>query len=284
MHYIIMFFSVLCKKNTSFRKCLSKIDASAPDDLDEYWITGMAFVDSEKLLLADRNNGSLKEVNIFSNTVTGSFPLAKKLDLWDLTLMTDSVVAVTLSKSQMIKVIKTEDFSQMRTIKVDGECRGICSSINNFFVTFIKPGRTDVIDFEGTLIATVSHDTNGCLFTWPEYVTVSSEGNEQVVYVSDYLEHSLTKLSFDGKVIAVFKDINWRELAGVTSKEDGTLLVSNSANNKILAQSKDKIETLLDTEGDLCNPLSLVYKSDCEKLFVSSNVAGRPINVYHVGR
>jgi len=168
------------------------LNVKSTQDRRECEITGMEFLHPNTLLLADSTNDCIKRVDVDTGDITGYLSLPASP--WDITTLGRNQAAVTLPNIQSIHVISTQsNMSLLRTIKVDDDCRGICSTTDNkLVVTFTHPGKVQVLDEHSTMLCEMegSADSKVQLYS-PLHVLVVSENDNNLIYVSDLYTHIL---------------------------------------------------------------------------------------------
>ena len=239
-------------------------------------ITALAFLPPNTLITIDRDNFALKTVDTTTNTVTSQLTFnGKPLDI---ALLPGDQVAVTIPGKKRIQIISTKDgYSCLKSMTVDGECRGICSTNQHIVVSYVDPGMIQVMDLAGNVMHTLSTDDKGApLFRQPIFITVSIEESGEFIYVSDCSTNTVTKVSMTGTILSTYKHTNWKELGGLIYVGQGQLLVNNSWGPSIDVVSVDgkNVDTLLDKTHGIQHPRALCYCASQKTLYVSNNRNG----------
>lgn len=165
------------------------------------WFTGIAFSPPNLLLLADFNNESVFCVNCEVSFVSSYLVLPGSP--WDITIMSQDEAAVTMPGSKFIQIISfRKGLSTGGTIAVQGKCYGIAATAEKLLVSFVNPGKVEVLDHYGATLHTISTDFHGnILFKWPYYVKVATVKDQEVMFVSDRETNSVTKMSMYGDIL-----------------------------------------------------------------------------------
>jgi len=265
---------------------LPDINMKTTGDKHGPWITGLAFLPPNTLIAIDYNNYALKTVDTTTNTVTSQLTFSGQP--WDITLLPGDQAAVTIPYKKRLQIISTKDgFSCLRSISVNGQCYGICSTNQNIIVSFPDSAMIQVMDLAGKVIHTLSTDVKGeSLFNQPSYVTVSKGESGEVIYVSDFGTNTITKVSMKGKVISTYKQENWGTLRGLLYVGQSQLLVSNCWGHSIDVVSEDgkRICTLLDRTHGIKYPCALCYCASQETLYISSCDNECPVVVFKLSK
>ena len=250
-------------------------------DQNDCDIVGMEFIYPNTLLLADYDNNCVKRVDTDTGNVTGYLTLPSYPS--KITALGRNQVAVTLPNLQSIQVISTRaDLSLLRIIKVDGNCRGICSTTDNkLVVSFIWPGKLQVLNERGTVLREIKSQTETTLQRFlPIHVIVVSENDKNVIYVSDYTG-SLIKFSMTGRVLLTYEDVDLIKPNGLTATDDGDVLVcgQESHNVQVVSNSGTKERTLLCKKDGIKKPRTVCYNALKNTVYVGCSGSSQ-IEVY----
>ena len=246
-------------------------------------ITGLALLRPNVLLVADYENMCVKRVNINTGAINAYLRLPS--GPWDITILGLDQAAVTLPNIRKIQFISTSsELSLLHVTTVDGECHGICSTTDDkLIVSFIEPGKVEVLNINGSVLCTISTDARGkSLFSYPFYLTVVTENDQEVIYVSDQDTDTLTKLTMTGQVLLTYRDKDLKCPQGLTSPDDGQLLVCGcgSDNVQLVSRNGKKVRTLLFEDG-VVRPQIICYDASMRTLCVASYYRSE-IKVYRV--
>jgi hypothetical protein len=223
-----------------------KINAKSSSDKKNCSITGIIAVSSQNQLFAtDSNNKYVKMIDINSANI-------KQLQLTseprDITIVSSDSFAVTLPGSETIKLISfsPDSLSLKKKLNVDGECNGISHHQGKLAVTFLNPGKLQVMDLKGNTEITVKKDSKGeNIFSYPRYVTTNSDS----IYVSDYGKHVVLRFNWQGEMIRL---VGIEAPTGITLLDDGSLLVNSYTSyciHRVSGDCKDSKAILEDVDG-----------------------------------
>ena len=265
---------------------LPVIKMKTTGDVYQHRITGLTLLQPNTLLAVDYNNSSLKSVDTTNNTVTSKLSFIGTP--WDITLLPGDQAAVTIPDQKQIQVISTKGrYSCLRSISVNGTCHGICSTDQNIVVSFKEPAMIQVMDCVWNVVNTISKDDTGTpLFQQSYCITVSMEDSGEMIYVSDRVTDTITKVSLKGKVISTYIPQNRKRPSGLICVGQGQLLVSDSLGDTVDVVSDDgkDVITLLDRSYGLHYPMALCYCTSLETLYISSASPVKPILVFKVSQ
>ena len=180
-------------------------------------------------------------------------------------------IKLLLSGTQIIRVISTKpDLSRLRTITVDEDCRGICSTTDNdLLVTFIYPGKVQVLDEHGTVLCEMGTRADSKpQLNYPLYLLVVTEKDKEILYVSDQGTHTITKFSMTGQILLTYKDSDLKWPRGLAATDDGHVLVCGYTchNVQVVSMSGKKVRTLLCEKNGIIQPQATCHNIVAFKL------------------
>jgi tetrahydromethanopterin S-methyltransferase subunit G len=235
-----------------------KINAKSSSDKSDCWITGIAVSPQNQIFAADNSNDSIKMIDINSGTIK-----QLKLDTapWDITIISSDSLAVTLPYNKTIQFISfsPDSLSPKNKLKVDGQCHGISHHQGKLAVTFLEPGKLQIMNLKGNAKITVDKDSNGDnIFSSPEYVTTNSHS----IYVSN---NAVLQFNWKGEMIG---SVGIKEPIGITLLDDGSLLVNSFISDCIYRVSGDckDSKTILE---DADRPYAACWCAETNTLCVS---------------
>ena len=208
---------------------MANINVKSPTDTRGCYITDLAVLPGDLLLLTDRDNKSVK----LADPASGQ--LLDQLQLPDiphgLCLLPGNRAAVTIPRKSMIQTISVtmKKLSLQDVININGECYGI-DYVNDYFVVgFNNPAILALIDKKGINYKSLrTYPINHTLhFKNPDYICVTSENSSKVIYVSDNGTRTITRLNEELQVLQSFTDPALHEPRGLASVGGGQILVVN---------------------------------------------------------
>ncbi|XP_053405429.1 uncharacterized protein LOC128558954 [Mercenaria mercenaria] len=196
--------------------------------------------------------------------------------LWAITKVKDNKVAVTLPNEGTIRLIT---FSNSMTvtnsddIKVKGRCYGISCSNDYLIVStvshFFHSGKVQILDMSGNVLKVLDKDCNNkALFSNPLYLALSPDN--ETIYVSDWDKNTVTCLTFDGKIKAIYKDNQLLGPCQLTTDELGSVYVCGRLSNNVhqLSPLLNKVKILLDGSEELAYPVSVSHCMNKNRLYL----------------
>ncbi|XP_060604756.1 uncharacterized protein LOC132757485 [Ruditapes philippinarum] len=198
---------------------------------DKYrcWIIGMTLLTPDLLIITDYDNKAVKMVDTNSQSVSDQLQL--DAELWDITTVTSTQVAVTLPSIQTIQFISisSNKLIMKHTVKVGGNCHGISCYQSKLVVSFFNPAKLQILDINGTILTT----TDGkYIFQNPRYIIcnrssiyVSDSGMKRVrsIYGSNDDMKRVTMLNWQGDEIGSYSGMG--DPRGMSLSDDGTVFV-----------------------------------------------------------
>jgi len=208
---------------------MANIKIKSVTDRRDCMITDLAVLPDDLLLLAERDNQSVKLVDPASGQLLDQLQLPG--DPWGLCLLPGDGAAVTIPRKSMIQAISVtmKKLSLQYVINMKGVCYGI-DYVNDYFVVgFNKPAMLALIDKKGNIYKSITTDSiyNHTLFKYPHYICVTTENTSKVINVLDNGTSTITRLSEELLVLQSFSDPALQIPRGMASVGGGQLLVVN---------------------------------------------------------
>ncbi|XP_060596384.1 uncharacterized protein LOC132750421 [Ruditapes philippinarum] len=250
-----------------------EIGVKADSDKVAGTISGLCFLPEDKILLTDIRNEVVKIIETNKSSIQTTFAMPSKP--WDVSKIENDKVAVTLpndNKIMFLIIDQCGSINKEKEISVNGSCRGIAYSNGQIFVSFDKPeSMIQILDKTGQVMKCFKTDQFGnTLFRKPWYLTLSPDGF--TIYASDNGYHTVTSLTLEGKVKAIYKDKDLRKPVGITADEDGSVYVLGSSmySSHIyqLSENLSQIHVNTSVGEGITNPRSAVFDSRTQKLYV----------------
>jgi hypothetical protein len=263
---------------------LEEINVKADKDSFDCDITGMAMVGTNRLVVADADNKSVKSIDTRLNKITSHLTFMS--GPWDLTMVHRGQVAVTIPSEKLIQFVSIANGLVMdRHMKVNGECHGIAYSQERLIVGFRGSGRLQIIDMKGNVLKTISKfmfKAKLHTFDWPDYVAVSKDDNS--IYVSDWHRNTVTRLTWKGEVTAVYKDNLGTKMAGVAVASDGSVFACKRTSHSIVKLNPNLSinDIILEEKHGLKYPWSLCFCDEENKLYVDNNRNSNTVAVFEL--
>ena len=139
-------------------------------------------------------------------------------------------------------------------------------------MTYYDPGKVEIMTLTGTVIRSIEKDANEAkLFKDPDYVALSRD--KTMMYVSDSNQNSVTLITLDGKVKAVYTDDALKGLYGICVNKSGIVYVVGYGSKTLhqIVPGSDKLELLLDKKDGLAKPIAITYCDMEDKIYLGQN-------------
>jgi hypothetical protein len=194
---------------------------------------------------------------------------------WGIAKVSDNKIAVTFPKERKIRLITfSEDMQVLNTTDIPGHgcCRSIAYSNKHLVVSYYRysiRSSIKILSMSGKIVKSFDKDDNGqYLFTCPNYLTVSPDNS--MIYVSDWSRHTVTCLTYDGKMKAIYKDDQLKCPQQLAVDEYGSVYVCGHDSNNVhqLSHNLTKVKILLDKNHGIDSPTSIAYCQHTKRLFV----------------
>ncbi|XP_060566875.1 uncharacterized protein LOC132725710 [Ruditapes philippinarum] len=254
----------------TFDRLIGKEDiyVKTSSDYRDCDIAGCAVLNTNKLVVADRNNEKVKLISKENIVVQEEKFFSLNSLPYDIAVMSQDQFAVTMPDIKEIVVMKTDDkLSCVRSIKVDWSCYGIDYNEDCLYVACLWPSSVIVLNTQGDILNKIP-----LKFLSPNFIPyIAVSKDSKLLYISDYRKNSITSVSLQGKVTATYKHKH-KDLCsprGMLLLDDGSLLVCCSDNGTIYKVNGDlKQGKLMYKEKDKTNLQSICYSSRYNEVYV----------------
>lgn len=244
-------------------------DAKMEDDIKDCWYTGAAFLSDGRFVLVDRSNRKLKLFSKNYRLLNSIFFTTKP---WDVTVVGENEIAVTLPEEHGIQLLTTGDSIKMSDYFTTEEaCFGIKHVRGKFFALCYdgKPPALKVISSDGRELAAIGVDDDGSpLFSRPIYVTSNNAGT--VIYVSDERRGCITCLTETSEHCYTYSTIDLSHVAGITLDREGNLYVcrNHAKSVQVVSPEGDRIKTIVSRE-EITYPRAIAYDEKEDRLLIT---------------
>ncbi|XP_045194841.2 uncharacterized protein LOC123550478 [Mercenaria mercenaria] len=262
------------KKRTVIRMSEFSLNDKREEERVIPFLSGLAFVSDDNLVAADYENRCVKLISVADDKIMSVLPVMT--EPWDVAKVRADQLAVTLPLKKKLQFVNVKTASLLKgyEIELSAECRGIDSKHEKLFVSFVEPAKVEILDLHGHVHKSFEFDSLGYeMFSWPGYIALSPEQTESTgssIYVSDKDRNTVTRLSEDGKVIAVYGGGVLKGPRGVSIDDAGHVFVCGRASNDLcqIMVSSGKVEFLLERSQGLKQPHGIVCHGN--RVFISS--------------
>ncbi|XP_053399921.1 uncharacterized protein LOC128557134 [Mercenaria mercenaria] len=235
--------------------------------------TSLCLLNESKLLITDYKNSMIYAFeDLLENKLLSALQMPSAP--WGITKVNDNEVAITfpelgivrfLEFSEMMTVMKTKD------VKVGYECYGIACGRNRLIISYLDPSRVKILDMSGNVLKCFDKNSEDSpSFSSPRHLALSP--NKRLIYVSDRDNNSVTSMTFDGKVKAIYKDNQLTAPFQLAVDREGLVYVCGRGSNNVHQLSSDltKINILLNDKHELVKPVSVALCEDENRLYIGS--------------
>ncbi|XP_053383721.1 uncharacterized protein LOC128549951 [Mercenaria mercenaria] len=250
-------------RSSSLLTNMGDINVQTTSDNNKLWITGCAVLSYNKVMLVDSNNYTLKVVDTQSKVVIEEKTLESRP--WDICILPLDLIAVTMPDQKKILIMATNgDISIIRKIPVKRKCRGVTYHQGHLYVVCLSPNCVFTVDTQGNVINTLSLKDE--IFASPNFILLSQDARH--MNLSNWGSNSVSCVTLQGDISAVYKHKDLREPVGMVMLDDGSLLVCYyNCNGTIHHISGDlkRGQTILD---GLQYPQSICYNRKEQNVYI----------------
>ncbi|XP_060582286.1 uncharacterized protein LOC132738712 [Ruditapes philippinarum] len=243
---------------------LKSLNVRSVKDPKQCFISGMALISFDELLLVDFHNHCLKLLNVDKNKIT--FRLETDGPPWDVTDINSILFAVTLVSTGEILFINTSNgIFKSHSIKVRGDCRGIDYRDGVFVVSFVNPGCVQLLDIQGNIMKKFDI---GKHCPHPYYISLCNDNNKSYI-VSDYYENALVEFTVDGKVKDKITSNDIKSPRQLVMTHDGAVIVCcKGISDKLIMVTPNTRKVLpIAVKGVQC-PFCFAVSDDQTRMFI----------------
>lgn len=248
-----------------------KIKVSHRNDNSLSYISGIVQLNSDRLLVADKNNKALKLIDFSSEQITSVLRLSDAP--WDVTRISGDEAAVTLPQGRKIQFVSTnEELSKSREVQVNGFCRGICNADGKLVTTYRDPAGVEILDLDGTLYKSIKFDQAGTgPFQRTSFVEIGTIAEEPFIFVSDSVLKSVTKINLNGEIVCTFRDLELTKPVGIAAVKDNCIAICDNDDRsvKMLAEDGEILRIVKQWEC-VDTPVKIALSLNSNTFYVSS--------------
>jgi hypothetical protein len=256
---------------------LKRLNVRSVDDTQECYITGMANISCDELLLVDFPNCYLKNLNVVENKITCRFKTDGQP--WDITSINAELFAVTIFTTGEILFINTSNgISKSHSIKVRHNCRGIDYRNGVLAVSFSSPSCVQLLDMEGNIMKQFYIRT---YCKHPFYIA-SCNGDNKSYIVSDYYKNALVEFTVDGKMKNKVTSNDIKSPRHIVMTHDGAVIVCcENISDRLTMVTPNTREVLpIAVKGVTC-PCYLAISDDQTRMFIY-DYSSNDIKVFNI--
>ena len=249
----------------------SKADIKSLYSKDEPSISGVEFLETGELLIADHGSAQLvlldELLNIKSTLKCAGPP-------YDITIINGTEAIATLPYQQtLLYAMTSPNLKISREVQLDNRCWGITYCRGNIYVACNYSGeRPEIleIDMEGKVKRRVRCNQLAKSQCYIFNIAVNNEGTK--LFVSDYWSHKVICMNTDGHVIYGYSSSDVRYPRGILVDSDDNALVCCESSNIVHVIKADgkKAGSLLTSKDGIHTPFAIDYRTTDGILIVGS--------------
>ncbi|XP_045170863.2 uncharacterized protein LOC123533285 [Mercenaria mercenaria] len=233
--------------------------------------SSLCVLSENKLLVANYKHPQLFVFKDLTESTPANV-LSLSSNPWEITKITTDQIAVTFPDVSYILFItfsaENMELQHSNGLSVRGKCYGIACNGEHFFVSFIDPTEIRVITFKGDVIKRLFTPSDGGIsLISPLFLTLNAK--HSTVYISDRTANTVTCMTFDGKIKAIYKDDQLKNPLHMAVDGNGSVYVCGRQSNNIHRLSSDlKKELILLDRHEINRPVSVAYCTKRNTLYV----------------
>ncbi|XP_052810544.1 uncharacterized protein LOC128238548 isoform X2 [Mya arenaria] len=228
----------------------------------------MILLRGDRLILADQCIENVKIVDLGTNNLMSKINVPGRLT--GICLLPGDRVAVC-SENRGIHFLKARgQLSLEESIKVGYGCQSVCYHNERLIVAF-DSGKVVIMDMTGK-VTKDSNDSGKPIFSTYLSLAVVSEGQEAVIFVSEYQKDTIIKLDMDLNILQTFQDPALIGPRGMTVVGSQLLICGYDSNNIMcLHLPNSQMIQLLGENDDIQYPLHVCFSQQQNMLYVASD-------------
>ena len=240
----------------------SKVDIKSLYSKSEPSISGVEFLETGELLIADHGSAQLvlldELLNIKSTLKCAGPP-------YDITIINGTEAIATLPYQQTLLYVTTrQNLNSNREGHLDNRCWGITNCRGNIYVACNYSGeRPEILelDMEGKVRRIIRCNQLAKSQCYIFNIAVNNEGTK--LFVSDYWSHKVICMNTDGCMIYAYSASDVRYPRGILVDGDDNALVCCESSNIVHVIKADgkKFGSMLTSKDDIHTPFAIDYRT-----------------------
>ncbi|XP_053383814.1 protein wech-like [Mercenaria mercenaria] len=232
--------------------------------------SSLCVLSENKLVVASYKHNCLFIINDLTK-ITPANAVNLSSNPWGIKKITADQVSVTFPDARSVKflTISAETMNlNPKSLRMGGNCYGIACTGEHLVVSFLYPAEIRVINFDGIVINHLVRPSDGRIsFRSPLCITLNVD--HSALYISDSETNTVTCMTLEGKVKAIYKDDQLTSPLHMAIDGTGLVYVCGRTSNNIHQLSSDlkKGIVLLDRH-ELTSPTSVAYCTKRKRLYV----------------
>jgi len=215
--------SVFFKRTPQFQP-LSDIPVRTTRDRMDPSLTSMALLSSDRLVVVDLYNQSVKLVDVGQSMVLHQLVVDGRP--WSVCSLPGNKVAVTLLDKHIIHIMDCDNqLSIVNTISVQGECVRLAYSNGHLIVIIDDPSKIEILTMKGGVVK--QRDLELSKNFLHKYLSVIAENNVTSIFIYDINNRRILCLDEDLQVLQVYPVLDGASLRCVLAVGQNQLLVTD---------------------------------------------------------
>jgi hypothetical protein len=223
--------SIVVNTNMKSLTLNTEIQVNTNNDKVSPFVIGVISTHQHFVIVADKENSTIKAIDLRKQTVVSELSLEN--DPWSLAKINDDKAAIgTVSGIQILSISKSGLLSKTEGRISTTNCLGIVYSSGNFIVAQGALGCIKILNMDGKVLSTIKTDSDGSqMFSSCYGIALSKDHN--TIYVSDLEKESVTSLTLDGHIKAIYKHKDLKRPWGLTVDDEDNVYVCSTRSNCI---------------------------------------------------
>lgn len=197
---------------------MTKLHVKTEDEKD-CWITGLAMLSPDEILIVDYNNSCVKMLSLKEKKIITQYKSLVKP--WNVTKINSETAAVTFPHADKILFLTIlEKLSESHKIKARYGYYGLdyCNGI--FAASMGWPPAIHILDMKGRILREITK-----IFTYPGDLHVRLSHDAKEVFVSATNDNAIYELTTDGLLMDTIKDEKLKSVRGIAVTSHRTMFV-----------------------------------------------------------
>ncbi|XP_045183568.1 uncharacterized protein LOC123542005 [Mercenaria mercenaria] len=261
---------------------LCQINIKSEIDKKTCYATGLAFLSTEQLAVADKANKNVKIVDVSYDKIISEITLSSCPR--DVTVIPPDQLVVTLREEEKIQLLSTANgLKKTEQITTVGNCRGIKYDDGKLIVVYDgkRRAKIEILSLKGEVLYKFQSNESGtALVNEPKCIGLSPDHNQ--MYVTDFSKMCIFRLSKLGNVQGTF---GRHMFMGVAVSTGGSVYACSKSGSTVYQLSDDlsKVQKVLTTADGIKEPTALAVSNARNMLYVScGNTDANVSNKLHV--
>ncbi|XP_053376541.1 uncharacterized protein LOC128546164 [Mercenaria mercenaria] len=252
---------------------LDQINVKTVSDERGCSITGLAVTDTDRLAVADYYNHTITIIDVKQKTIVSELKMTSRP--WDVTLLPDEELAVTLPHENSIQILSfSNGLSKVRQLTMNDACYRL-AFIEGSMIVGMRGGKVKIVKSGNILKTLVFGEADDV-----RYITVCPK--LRYIYASS--GRSVTRFNMSGGAVRRFMPTfeSLRTQDGLAVLKDGSILVCDVSNRSIhlISENMNFSRMIMKEKDDHMKPFCMALDYEKKKLYIGSGTRCNYLNVY----